>query len=116
MNNECHHDDREEEVGDNNNDNDDIQHEEIVATLQFPIQKTFGHAPMKNISPSVLAHFHGKSTEDPDEFLFKFKILYRSYDYISSEQKLKLFPATLKDNALHWFMSLDGETITRGIR
>ena len=66
---------------------------------------------MKNISPSVLPHFHGKSTEDPNEFLFEFNTLYQSYDYTSSEQKLKLFPATLKDNALRWFMSLGGETV-----
>ena len=66
---------------------------------------------MKNISPSVLSHFHEKSTEDPDEFLFEFDILCWSYDYTSNEQKLKLFPATLKDNALHWFMSLGGETV-----
>ena len=67
---------------------------------------------MKNISPSVLPRFHGKATEDPNEFLFEFDILYRSYDYTSNKQKLKIFPATLKDNALHWFMSLGGETIT----
>ena len=67
---------------------------------------------MKNISPSVLPHFHGKATEDPDEFLFEFDILYRSYDYTSSEQKLKLFPATLKDNELRWFMILGGGTVT----
>ena len=67
---------------------------------------------MKNISPSILPRFHGKDTEDPDEFLFEFDILCRSYDYTSSEQNLKLFPTTLKDNALHWFMSLGGETVT----
>ena len=67
---------------------------------------------MKNISPSILLNFHGKSTEDPNEFLFEFNILRLSYDYISSEQKLKLFPATLKGNALQWFMSLGGETVT----
>ena len=67
---------------------------------------------MKNISPSILPNFHGKSTKDPDEFLFEFDILYRSYDYISSEQKLKLFHATLKGNALRWFRSLGGETVT----
>ena len=67
---------------------------------------------MKNISPSILPNFHGKSTKDPDEFLFEFDILYRSYDYISSEQKLKLFHATLKGTTLRWFMSLGGETIT----
>ena len=67
---------------------------------------------MKKISPALLPRFHGKSTEDPNEFLFEFDILSRSYDYTSSDQKLKLFPATLQDNALHWFMSLGSETIT----
>ena len=42
MNNECHHDDREEEAGENNNDKGDLQHEETIATLQFPILKTYG--------------------------------------------------------------------------
>ena len=64
------------------------------------------------MSPSVLPRFHGKATEDPNEFLFKFEILCRSYDYTSSKQKLKIFTASLKDNALHWFMILGGETIT----
>ena len=67
---------------------------------------------MKNMSPSVLPNFHGKAIEDLNEFLFDFGILCCSYDYTSSEQKLKLFPATLKDNALCWFMNLGGETIT----
>ena len=67
---------------------------------------------MKNISPSVLPRFHGKATEDPYEFLFKFDILCPIYDYTSSEQKLKNFPTTMMDNALHWFMSLGGETFT----
>ena len=67
---------------------------------------------MKNISPSVLPRFYGKEAEDPDEFIFEFDILCHSYDYTTNAQKLKLFPATLKDNALHWFMSLGGGTIT----
>ena len=67
---------------------------------------------MKNISPSVLPCFHGRVEKDPDEFLFKFDILFRSYDYITDAQKLKLFPATLKDNALRQFMSLGGGTVT----
>ena len=52
--------------------------EGTVATLQFPIQQLEGIAPMKNISPSVLPHFHGKVAEDPDEFIFEFNILCRS--------------------------------------
>ena len=67
---------------------------------------------MKIISPAILPRFHGKAIEDPDEFLFEFDILCRSYDYTSNAQKLKLFPTTLKDNVLRWFMSLGGETVT----
>ena len=67
---------------------------------------------MKNILPSVLPRFYGKATEDSDEFIFEFDILCRSYDYTTNAQKLKLFPATLKDNALCWFMSLGGGTVT----
>ena len=84
----------------------------MMATLQFLIQQPEGTTPMKNISPQVLPRFHGKAIEDLDEFIFKFDILCRSYDYVTDAQKLKIFPATLKDNALRWFMSLGGRTIT----
>jgi hypothetical protein len=67
---------------------------------------------MKNIPLSALPNFHGLSSEDPDEFFFEFDILCRSYDYISNAKKLKLFLATLKGNALRWFMSLGGHVIT----
>ena len=67
---------------------------------------------MKNISPSALPHFYGKVHEDPDSFLFEFDILCRSYDYSTDAQKLRLFPATLKDSALRWFMGLRGNSIT----
>ena len=67
---------------------------------------------MENISPSVLLRFYGKATEDPNEFLFEFDILCRSYDYTTNAQKLKIFPATLKDNAIHWFTSLGGGIVT----
>ena len=70
-----------------------------------------GTAPMKNISPLVLPRFHGKAAEDPHEFLFEFDILCCSYDYITDAQKLKLFQATLKDNASRCFMSLGGGTV-----
>lgn len=33
-------------------------------------------------------------------------MLCRSYDYSSNAKKMKLFPATLKDAALRWFMGL----------
>jgi hypothetical protein len=66
---------------------------------------------MKNIPFSSLPHFHGMSTKDPDSFLFEFDILCRSYNYTDNSQKLKLFPARLKDLALIWFMSLGEYTI-----
>jgi hypothetical protein len=61
---------------------------------------------MKNIPPLALPTFYGKSSEDPDVFLFEFDILCRSYNYLQDAHKLKLLPATLKDFALCWFMSL----------
>jgi hypothetical protein len=81
--------------------------ENSLSTLEFPIgDLPRGAVPMKNIPPAALPNFHGLSSEDPDEFLFEFDILCRSYDYVTPAQKLKLFPATLKGNALRWFMSL----------
>ena len=61
---------------------------------------------MKNIPPSSLPTFYGKSNEDPNTFMFEFDILYRSYNYLQDAQKLKLFPTTLKDYALRWFVGL----------
>jgi hypothetical protein len=61
---------------------------------------------MKNIPLSTLPTFYGKNNEYPDTFLFEFDILCRTYNYIQDAQKLKLFPATLKDSALRWFMGL----------
>ena len=66
---------------------------------------------MKNIPPSSLPTFYGKSNEDPDTFLFKFNILCRSYNYLQDAHKLKLFPVILKDSSLRWFMGLDELTI-----
>ena len=61
---------------------------------------------MKNIPPSSLHTFYWKSSEDMDTFLFKFYFLCRIYNYLQNAQKLKLFPATLKDSTLIWFMGL----------
>ena len=87
------------------------KNEEIVPTLEFPIRITLGNHPMKNIPLSALPNFHGLSSEDPNESLFKFDILYRSYDYISDIQKLKAFLATLKGKVLRWLMSLGRDNI-----
>ena len=66
----------------------------------FPIRETNGETRMKKINPSALPHFHGLTSEDPGTFMFKFFVVYRIYDYASDDQKLKLFPSTLKDGTL----------------
>lgn len=66
---------------------------------------------MKNISPFILPNFHGLRNEDPKTFLFEFEVLCRSYDYLLDTQKLKLFPATLKDATLKCFMGLGAHSI-----
>ena len=78
----------------------------------FPIWETNGDTKMKNISPSALPHFHGLTTEYPNTFLFEFVVICRTYNYAKYEQKLKLFPSTLMDAALCWFMGLPGNSIT----
>ena len=78
----------------------------------FAIRETNGDTKMKNISPSALPHFHGMNTEDLDTFLFEFAIICRTYDHAKDEKKLKLFPSTLKDAKLRWFMGLPGNSIT----
>lgn len=87
--------------------------ENSLSTLEFPIgDLPRGSTPMKNIPLSTLPNFHGLSSEDLDEFLFEFDILCRSYDYVTNSQKLNLFLATLKGNALRWFMSPGRHVIT----
>jgi hypothetical protein len=66
---------------------------------------------MKNIPLPTLPTFYGKNNEDIDTFLFEFGIFCRSYNYVQDAQKLKLFPATLKDSALRWFMGLGESSI-----
>ena len=78
----------------------------IETTFGFPILYTAHYVNMKNIPPSSLPNFYGKSNEDLNTFLFEFDILCRSYNYLQDAHKLKLFPATLKDSALRWFMGL----------
>ena len=61
---------------------------------------------MKNASPSILHNFHGLRNADPENFIFEFEVLCRSYDYLLDSQKLKLFPTNLKDATIKWFMGL----------
>ena len=79
--------------------------------LGFPIQNTNGSVHMKNIPPSFLPKFHGLRLENPEPFLFGFEIICRSYGYSLHIQKLNLFPTTLKDKALRWFMTLGTNSI-----
>lgn len=88
------------------NDNNNIKTDATFTTFEFPIGDIRGEAPMKNIPLSSLPSFQGMIVEDPDTFLFEFDVLCRSYDYVSDAHKLKLFPATLKGEALRWFMGL----------
>jgi hypothetical protein len=73
---------------------------EETITFKFPIKNTTREARMKNILPSTLPNFYGMESEDSDTFLFEIDVLYRSYDYVSDAHKLKLFPATLKNETL----------------
>ena len=87
------------------------EQDQTEVTFGFPILDLTRDMPMKNIPPSTLPHFHDMTSEDLGSFLFKFNILCRSYNYIRDAQKLKLFPATLKDSTLRWFMGLGEHTI-----
>jgi hypothetical protein len=80
--------------------------EYMVEVFEFPIRETNGETKMKNINPSTLPHFHGLVSEDPDTCLFDFAVICKTYDYNTNEQNFKLFPSTMKDSSLRWFMSL----------
>lgn len=82
-----------------------------TSTLQYPIVDMVVNAPMKSIPLQNIPTFHGLTSEDRDAFLFKFYVLFWGYDYTTDPQNLKLFPSTLKGEALHWFMGLGGGTI-----
>jgi len=82
-----------------------------ISTFEFPIKDLGGVTQMHIIHPFSLPNFHGLTNEDPDTFLFEFEILCRGYDYCTDDQRLKVFPLTLKGAALRWFMSLGGNCI-----
>ena len=82
-----------------------------VSTFEFPIKDLGGVTQIHIIPLLSLPNFHGLTNEDPDTFLFDFEILCRGYDYCTNDQRLKVFPLTLKGAALRWFMSLGGNCI-----
>lgn len=51
----------------------------------FLIQETNVEAMMKNISPTTFPHFHGLGSKNPNTFMFKFFVVFRTYDYIFYE-------------------------------
>lgn len=75
-------------------------------SFEFPIIAQQENDNLKNIPSSLLLKFYGLVSEDPKNFLFEFDILCHSYHYTLDAHRLKLFPATLKEGALRWFMSL----------
>jgi hypothetical protein len=87
------------------------EREDQPSVLQFPIQGIDDEIRMKNIAPYDLPHFHGITTKDLDTFIFEFEVLYRTYECIAYAQKLELFPSTLKELTLIWFVSLEGNDI-----
>ena len=84
----------------------DGYHDNEEDLLGFPIHDPNVIVNMKNIPPSFLLKFHGLRSEDSETFLFEFEIVCRSYSYLLNTQKLRLFPATLKDRALKWSITL----------
>lgn len=75
-------------------------------TFEFPISNHERDIALKNIPPLALRVFYGLVIENPDTFLFKSDVLCRRYDYTTDAHRLKLFPTTLKDVSLRWFMGL----------
>ena len=61
---------------------------------------------MNNINPLALPHFCGLTSKDLENFMFEFVFVFWTYDYASDDQKMNLFPSTLNDAALCWFMGL----------
>ena len=103
---------------DDQEDHNHVRHDEgeeggnqTEINFGFPILDTTQNVNMKNIALSPLPTFYGKRSEDSNTFPFEFDILCRRYNYLQDAQKLKLFPATLKDSALRWFMGLGESNI-----
>ena len=98
-------------------EDDEVNHDREEAgnntetTFGFPILDTAMNVTMKSIPAASLPSFYGKTSEDPNTFLFEFDILCRSYNYLQDAQKLKLFPSSLKDSTLRWFMALGESSI-----
>ena len=89
-------------------DGDDENEED---PLGFLIQDTDFSVHMRNIPPYFSPNFLGMRSEDAETFLFEFEIVCRPYGYLLNTKNLRLFPTTLKDRSLKWFMSLETNSI-----
>ena len=45
---------------------------------------------MKNINHANVPHFQSLTTKDPSTFLFKFEVVYITYDYVANAEKIKI--------------------------
>lgn len=62
--------------------------EEETTVFQVPIWEREEEVRIKDINQTILPHFHGMVTEDPDTFLIEFEVLYKTYDYNTNAKKL----------------------------
>ena len=58
------------------------------------------------INLAALPQFHRMITEVLDTFILEFKSLCNTYEYNNYAQ-LRIFPSTLKEISLKWFIGLD---------
>jgi len=98
----------EEEIGEVEEVEEEEEGEEYInlEPFGFPILDEDTIVTMKNISPSILTNFNGLRSEYHETILFESGLFCRSYDYLHDAQKFKLFPATIKNVTLKWFMGL----------
>ena len=79
-------------------------------TFEFSIENP-GVTLTKNISLLVLPNFNGLPIEGLYTYIFEFDVLRKRYYYTLDSYNMKLFPSTLKNTTLHWFMGLKRGTI-----
>lgn len=89
-----------------------IENHDTPVTFAFQISNQERGKQLKSIPPNALPNFYGFVNEDLDTFLFVFDVLYRSYDYVTNAHHLELFPTTLKNSTLRWFMGLASYIVT----
>jgi hypothetical protein len=89
----------------------EVSNQKELFTFELLIQELNDMVQMKNTPLSTFPNFHGLTSEDTNTFLFEFDVLCWTYDYSFDSQNIKLFPSTLKEVVLHWFMGIGGNNI-----